>query len=95
MFTERLQKLRKTLKLSQDELSTQLGISYRAYTSYERGDRKPSIEVLSKLLEVVDVNLNWLISGQGEMFNAPKYNEVKTQLRSEVLKILKEEGLIQ
>lgn len=90
----RIQKVRKHFKLSQEEISAQIGISYRAYSSYERGDRKPSYEFLELFFNIFNVNLNWLIVGQGEMFNAPKYEDVKDELKTQVLSILKEQGLI-
>ena len=90
----RVQKLRKHLKLSQEEISTQIGVSYRAYSSYERGDRKPSFEFLALVYEKFNVNLNWLIVGEGQMFNPPKYDDVKDDLKLKVLDILKEQGLL-
>ena len=91
---KRIEKIRKTLKLSQKEISTQIGITYRAYSGYERGERKPSFEFLALLFEKYNINLNWLIVGQGEMFNAPKYDDVKDDFKLQVLDILKEQGLI-
>ena len=94
MFGERLQKVRKQLQLSQEDISTQIGISYRAYSSYEREDRKPPIDFLEKLAIQYNINLNYLIAGIGKEFIAPQFDTVKTELRSEVLQILKEQGLI-
>lgn len=94
MFAERLQKLRKRLQLSQDEIATQIGISYRAYSSYERGDRKPPIEFLEKLIVNYNMNLNYLIAGVGEEFNPQQFDTAKDELRLEVLQILKDEGII-
>ena len=94
MFAERLQKLRKRLQLSQDEIATQIGISYRAYSSYERGDRKPPIEFLEKLIVKYNMNLNYLIAGVGEEFNPQQFDTAKDELRLEVLQILKDEGII-
>ena len=91
---KRIQKVRKTLKLSQEEISTQIGITYRAYSGYERGERKPSFEFLIQLFKIFNINLNWLIAGEGEMFNAPKYDDVKDDLKIKVLDILKEQGLL-
>ena len=91
---QKLQQIRKELKLSQEEISSQIGISYRAYTSYERGDRKPSIEFLEKLVEKFNVNLNWLIADVGEMFNTPKYEDVKDEFEKRVEEILKKKGVL-
>ena len=49
---------------------------------------------LVKQIDNVLPNLNWLMLGKGEMFNPPDYNEVKDILKSEVIDILKEQGLL-
>ena len=94
MLGKRLQAVRKKLQLSQEEISSQIGISYRAYTSYERGDRNPSIDFLQNLVTKFNINLNWLIAEQGEMFITPQFDASKDVLRQQVLDILKDEGLI-
>lgn len=95
MYGVRLQMLRKRLKLSQEELSTQTGISYRAYTSYERGDRKPALEFLESLMKKFNVNLNFLIGGVGEMFNeTAQQNEQLEKIVAQIVdKKMKERGL--
>ena len=98
MEENRLHKIRKKLRLSQEEIADETSITYRAYTSYERGDRKPSFEFLVKLVEKYNVNLNWLIAGKGEMFLsnqnfASEYESVKNDILKEVRKMFKEKGL--
>ncbi len=93
MDCQKIQKIRKKLKLSQEEISTQVGISYRAYTSYERGDRKPSFDFLESLVNKFNVNLNWLIANNGEMFIAPKYESVKDEIMAQVEKMLDDRGI--
>lgn len=93
MKENRLQKIRKKLKLSQEEIADETNITYRAYTSYERGDRKPSFEFLVKLVEKYNVNLNWLIAGKGEMFNALQYEDVKDEILNEVNQVLVKYGI--
>lgn len=68
MFSKNLQKIRKYLRLSQDEMSIKTDTSYRAYTSYERGDRNPSLELIKNLNKNFGVNLNWYFTGEGLMF---------------------------
>ena len=68
MYGQKLQQIRKTLNLSQEEMALKTNISYRAYSSYERGDRKPSFELLEKLALDFSVNLNWLIANCGSPF---------------------------
>lgn len=94
MFGERLQSVRKKMQLSQEDISTQIGISYRAYSSYERGDRKPPIDFLEKLAIQFNINLNYLIAGIGDEFIPPKFEQAQKELALEIRKVLREEGLI-
>lgn len=92
---QKLQQIRKELKLSQEEISSQIGISYRAYTSYERGDRKPSLEFLEKIATKYFVNLNWLIANQGEMFIQNKPSATDSELEQKVVEVMKKYGVIE
>ena len=40
---EKLKTLRKELKMTQKDMAHRLGISYQAYSAWERGIKKPSI----------------------------------------------------
>lgn len=96
MFGEKLHEIRRKLKLSQEEMSADTGVTYRAYTSYERGDRKPSFEFLIQLALKFNVNLNWLIANKGIPFedeNRPLFEDFKKDVLNEVKLILKEKGL--
>ncbi len=94
MFGENLKKVRQELGLSVAKFAEKLEMSPSTLTGYEREERTPSWLLFTQLYKNANVNLNWFVSAQGEMFNTPEYNEVKSQLRTEVLQILKEEGLI-
>ena len=95
MYGQKLQQIRKTLNFSQEEMAIKTNTSYRAYSSYERGDRKPSFELLEKLALDFDVNLNWLIANCGNPFS--KHNtehNLKNEIISEVRKMLVSEGVL-
>lgn len=95
MYGEKLQQIRKTFNLSQEEMATKTNTSYRAYTSYERGDRKPSFELLEKLALVFDVNLNWLIANSGNPFlRQESEHNLKKEIMSDVRKMLIAEGIL-
>lgn len=95
MYAERIKEVRKTLNLSVAKLSDKIDIPSRTIVSYESG-RDPSLEFLAKLSKNLNINANWFLTGEGEMFNqnAQQYAAVQKDLRSEVLQILKEEGII-
>ena len=44
------------------------GISYSTLQNYLRGVRDPNVENLSNLSVHLNINLSWLLTGQGEMF---------------------------
>ena len=46
---EKLKARRKELKLTQKEIAEQLGISFQAYSAWERGVKEPSEEKVSQL----------------------------------------------
>lgn len=94
MIAENLVKVRKSTLLVQSDFALKLGISPRAYVNYERGERKPPYEVLIQLYETLDVNLNWLITGKGEMFNKQP-SASNDELEQKVVEVMKKYGVIE
>lgn len=52
---EKLKARRKELKLTQKDIADRLGISYQAYSAWERGVKKPSKEKVKKLEQILNV----------------------------------------
>ena len=52
---EKLKARRKELKLTQKEIAEQLGISFQAYSAWERGIKEPSQEKVSQLENILKV----------------------------------------
>lgn len=67
-MNNRFKVLRKALKLKQDEIAKILNKSTRMIQYYEQGKFDIETDLLVKLHELYDVNLNWLINGNGSMF---------------------------
>ncbi len=61
MFPERLRKLRKRDKLSQFKLGQIVGLKTSSISSYERGERNPETETLSKLADYFKVTTDYLL----------------------------------
>lgn len=74
---QHITKLRKERKLSQNELGKKVGTSGDIIGRYERDEVKPSIEVASKIADILEVSLDFLI---GKV-------EVDSQLLKRVLEI--------
>ena len=61
LFGERITQVRKKKKISQAQMGKLLGIDGDAYGRYERAEVKPSIEMATKIAEVLEVSLDYLV----------------------------------
>ena len=52
---EKLKARRKELKMTQKDIADRLGISYQAYSAWERGGKKPSKEKVKQLEQILNV----------------------------------------
>lgn len=82
--SERLKILIERLNLSITEFSKKTNIPYRTIQSYLLNERTPSFENLQKIATHLCINLNWLLTGEGEMFIgrpevAESYNKQGTE----------------
>lgn len=95
MISENLKKLRKHLGLSMAKFADKVEISAVTLTNYERGERTPSAPFFIQLHKNLNVNLNWLVSGVGEMFieNKPSFND--GELEAKVVEYMKKYGVIE
>lgn len=94
MYAENLKKIRQTLGLSVAKFAEKLEMSASTLTGYERGERTPSWQLFTQLYKKANVNMNWYVSGDGEVFNAPKFEQVEGNLTQMVEDILRKNNLI-
>lgn len=88
-INERLKLFRSELGLKQIEVCEVIGVSDRAYIGYEGGRSIPGGEVLAGFIKL-GLNVNWLLSGEGEMFlkaanNVIENKEAQLQQKSIVI----------
>ena len=67
-ISERLKKIREAKGLSQKQFAETLGTVLTRISEYERDKLKPTTETLTKLAEIHGININWLLTGNGNMF---------------------------
>jgi transcriptional regulator with XRE-family HTH domain len=60
-FGKRLTQARKKKSISQEELATQLNTKGPVIGRYERDEMKPSIEAATKMAQLLEVSLDWLV----------------------------------
>ncbi len=66
-IAERITYARKARGLSQELLAERMRISRGACGHWERGKALPSTEHLTELASILNVRLDWLMTGQGSM----------------------------
>lgn len=61
MFNKRLRSTRMARKFTQQKLSDMVGIALRTYQCYEQGVREPSLDMLVKLADALEVPTDYLL----------------------------------
>ena len=81
MFNENLRVTRQKVGLSQKELAEKIGIQQTQYSRYENGTSKPSTDILEKLVKEFNINVNYLLTGEGSMFITPELSKETLQFK--------------
>lgn len=76
-FQDRLIEFRKTITSNASAFARSIGLLQPVYANYELGKRRPAFEILEKMAKIHNVNLNWLLTGEGEMFSTPPSLELR------------------
>ncbi len=69
---KRIKEIKNTLHITTSELAYKLKIPVRTIGSYEREEAQPGSKFLNALMENFSININWLLSGKGNMFLSRK-----------------------
>ena len=64
----RLKTIRNTIKYTLDRVYKETGISRSYISEFERGRKLPTSKYLKYLIDVHNVNLNYIFTGKGEIF---------------------------
>jgi len=80
MLKDKLIKLRKEKKKTQQQVADVIGVSRPAYTAYERGTRTPDYDILQSLANYFDVTIDHLL---GRSYNGQAKEELKDKKVSE------------
>lgn len=60
-FGERLREMRLQKGLTQEQLAQQIGVAKSTLTGYEKGNREPDVFKIKRLLEVLDIDSDYLL----------------------------------
>lgn len=64
----RIQQIRKTAKMTQDEFAEKIGVSKNYVWMIEKGERVPSDRTVKDICREFKVNYEWLTKRTGDMF---------------------------
>ena len=64
MFANNLKELRKKNNLTQEDLANSLTVSRQAICMWERGERIPKINVLTKIARFFGVSIDHMVNGK-------------------------------
>ena len=65
----RIKQIRLSMNINQTSYAELTNTSQSNISKYERGELKPTLEFLISLHEKLNVNINWVLTGKGSMFN--------------------------
>lgn len=65
-FGEKLKQLRKSMKMTQQQLAERLGVAKSVVSYYESGDRYPSYDVMIKIAKTFHVTIDYLLDIEHE-----------------------------
>ncbi|TCP27968.1 helix-turn-helix protein [Tenacibaculum skagerrakense] len=75
-FGKRIKEVRTSKKISQEELSTKVGIHANHLSRYERDVTLPSIEIASKIAKALEVSIDLLVFGKQDIEDNLQDNEL-------------------
>ena len=68
---ERLKEIRTALNLSIREFAKYIYLSHGSYGEVELGNRRPNNRLIQLISSRFNVNKEWILKGEGEMFSSP------------------------
>ena len=88
---EKLKARRKELKMTQKDIADRLGISYQAYSAWERGVKKPSMEKVKQLEQILNAPKGYFTELEIVRLYNTLLDEGKVQALSYVRKLAQKE----
>lgn len=84
-MNERIKRLRKELKLTQQQFADKIKVKRNTVATYEMGRSVPSDSAIALICKTFHVNEDWLRNGNGEMFEELPEEDKKAAFVSSLL----------
>lgn len=66
---KRIRELRKSLNLTMEQFGKEIGVTKSTISNIENENRNATEHMVKSICREFNVNYNWLVSGEGDMFN--------------------------
>ena len=96
-FNQRLKEARINARLTQEQLAERIGVAKSTLSGYENGNREPSVAIIAKAMQILQVDANYLYQDemgnltQSEMSHMEKYRSLDRHGRELVQLVLDKE----
>jgi len=88
----RIKRLIKVLNMTQKEFARTVGITPEIVSKYITQDKIPETRIIKKISQSFNVSIDWLLTGEGEMFKSDSASETKNiGMSSEFIEKLKDD----
>lgn len=91
LYMNNLRAIKDSLKKSVAKMAEDLNMSQRTVNSYVVGERTVSLEFLTQICKIYNVNANWFCTGEGTMFNEPKEDTKEEEMKKWFNEMVREE----
>ncbi len=79
-FKDRLKEARLRNNMTQEQLSQKIGVAKSTVAGYEKGNSEPNINTISKIMNVLQIDANYLLQDEMSVLNTPsitlEYDEI-------------------
>ena len=88
---KRLQRAREEAQMSQEELSSRLGITQAALSNYELGKRRLYLQNLEQIASILNKPIAYFLEEEAEVeTTAPQAGEGASEITKEIVKLISE-----
>jgi len=95
---EKIEEIIRALRLSREEFANKINSSVAQVGKVVRNEGNFGIDVYCNLINNLNISVDWLLTGKGEMFlqekNVKLSDEFKDVVKAEVITLLHEYGVI-
>ena len=76
-FKERLKEARLKKKMTQEQVAREIGVAKSTFTGYEKGNSEPNMLVISKIMNTLDIDANFLWQDEMDFPVTVSYKEME------------------